>query len=146
MIQIATDRDGRQWALLATDSTLRARLVEGSATPAVMDLSDLVDAYGPLVLSPTRPATDGGFTAFVDTVDLVASDPGTACVEQIDQVARFAQSIVSATTARAHFATCSTPRASHVRASAIGGAPRDEMWGAEVGPECPGRGETRVTE
>lgn len=143
MTQIASDRDGRQWALLTTDGVLRARLVQGSATPAAMELAELVDAYGPLVLSPTRPAADGGFTAFVDTVDLVASDPGTACVEQIDQVARFAQSIVSATTTRAHSATCSTPRASHVRASPIGGAPRDEMWGAEVGSE---RGETRVTE
>ena len=136
MNQIASDRDGRQWALLATDGALRARLVHGAATPAVMDLAELVDTYGPLVLSPTRPATDSGFSAFVDTVDLVASDPGTADVEQIDQVARFAQSIVSVrrTSARvAHPHTCSTPRASHVRASPIGGAPRDEMWGAEVG-------------
>nr|WP_233279840.1 hypothetical protein [Prescottella equi] len=109
MIQLATDRDGRQWALLGTDSTLRGRLVEGTATPAMMDLTDLVDAYGPLILSPKHPATDGALTAFVDTVDLVASHPETADVEQISRVAKFAKSILSPRriTPRTHSDECS---------------------------------------
>lgn len=92
--QIASDRQGRQWAVVAIGSSLRGRLVCGEAVPAVMDLADLVDMYGPLVMTPTRPATAGGYAAIADTIGLVASDPETASVEQIDQVATFAQSIV----------------------------------------------------
>ncbi|WP_064076074.1 hypothetical protein [Prescottella equi] len=94
MKPIACDRDGRHWVLLATGRTLRARLVRGEADLAVMDLAELVDMYGPLVLAPARPAVGGGYAAFADIVDLVASDPGTASVEQIDQVAAFAKSMV----------------------------------------------------
>ena len=92
--QVAVDRDGREWALIAIDNVLKARLVRGTATPAVLDLGELVERYGPLVLSPTRPTAAGGFTALTDTVGLVASDPETASIEQIRQVATFAQSIV----------------------------------------------------
>lgn len=91
---VAVDRDGRQWAILAVDNRLTARLVHGTATPAVLDLDKLVHRYGPLILSLTRPSTAGGFMALADTVGLVASDPETASVEQIRQVAAFAQSIV----------------------------------------------------
>lgn len=94
MTVTAIDRDGRRWALIAIDGVLRARLVHGSATPAHLELSELVNTFGPLVLSPTRHADTVGFAAFIDTVDLVASDPATASVESIDQVARFARSIV----------------------------------------------------
>lgn len=94
MKPIACDRDGRHWVLLVTGRTLRARLVRGDGAPAVMDLAELVEAYGPLVLSPARPAVGGGYAVFADTVDLVASDPETASVEQIDQVAAFAKSMV----------------------------------------------------
>jgi len=92
---VAVDRDGRQWAILAIDNRLAARLVHGTASPAVLDLDELVHRYGPLVLPPTRPPTASGLVAFVDTVGLVASDPETASVEQIRQVAAFAQSIVA---------------------------------------------------
>jgi len=92
---VAVDRDGRQWAILALDSRLTARLVRGTATPAVLDLDELVHRYGPLVLSPTHPHVAGEFMALADTVGLVASDPETASVEQIRQVATFAQSIVA---------------------------------------------------
>ena len=92
---VAVDRDGRQWAVLALDHRLTARLVHGTATPAVLDLDELVHRYGPLVLSPTCPPTAGGFVALADTVGLVASDPETASVEQIRQVAAFAQSILA---------------------------------------------------
>ncbi|MFD6677289.1 hypothetical protein ACFWDA_23370 [Rhodococcus zopfii] len=91
---IAVDREGREWAVLAIDSVLKGRLVSGTATAAVMDLVELVDTYGPLIMSPTRPAAVGGFTTIVDTVGLVASDPETASIEQIEQVAAFAKSIV----------------------------------------------------
>ncbi|AHD24020.1 hypothetical protein Y013_24905 (plasmid) [Rhodococcus pyridinivorans SB3094] len=92
---VAVDRDGRQWAVLAIDSRLTARLVRGTASPAVLDLDELVHRYGPLILSPTPCSTAGGFIALADTVGLVASDPETASVEQIRQVAAFAQSIVA---------------------------------------------------
>lgn len=92
--QIAVDREGRQWAVLAVGSTLRGRLISGNASPAVLDLAELIDMYGPLIMSPSRPTTAGGYAALVDTVGLVASDPGTASVEQIGLVATFAQSIV----------------------------------------------------
>jgi hypothetical protein len=91
---VAVDRDGREWAVLAVDSGLKARLVHGTTTPAVLDLDELVHRYGPVALSPTRPATAGRFVALADTVGLVASDPETASVEQIRQVAAFAQSII----------------------------------------------------
>lgn len=94
MKPIACDRDGRHWVLVATDSTLRGRLVRGEADLAVMDLAEIIETYGPLVLSPARPAVGGGYAAFADTVDLVASDPGTASVDQIDQVAAFAKSML----------------------------------------------------
>jgi len=92
---VAVDRDGRQWAILAIGNRLTARLVRGTATPAVLDLDELMHRYGPLVLSPTRPATAGEFMALAETVGLVASDPETASVEQIRQVAAFAQAIVA---------------------------------------------------
>ena len=59
-----------------------------------MDLVELVDAYGPLIMSPAPPTTVGEFTAITDTVCLVASDPETASIEQIEQVAAFAKSIL----------------------------------------------------
>lgn len=93
--QVAFDRSGREWTVLAIDSGLKARLVRGVATtPAVMDLDELVEMHGPLMMSPARPTTAGGFVALTDTVGIVASDPETASVEQIRQVAAFAQSIV----------------------------------------------------
>ncbi|MCZ1075223.1 MULTISPECIES: hypothetical protein [Rhodococcus] len=92
---VAVDRDGRQWVVLALGNRLTARLVRGTATPAVLDLDELVHRYGPLVLSPTHPHVAGEFMALADTVGLVASDPETASVEQIRQVAAFAQAIVA---------------------------------------------------
>lgn len=58
--QIAYDQSGREWAVLAIDSGLKARLVHGVATPAVMDLDELVEVHGPLIMSPTRPTAAGG--------------------------------------------------------------------------------------
>ncbi|MGW0022159.1 hypothetical protein ACWDUD_27930 [Rhodococcus sp. NPDC003382] len=91
---VGSDRQGRRWAVLTIGGTLRARLISGIAIPAVMDLAELIDTYGPLVMFPTRATPAGGVEALIDTVQLVASDPETASVEQISQVAAFARSIV----------------------------------------------------
>lgn len=93
-VQIAVDRQGREWAVLALGSMLKGRLVGGTATPGAMDLVKLVDIYRPLILFPTDSIAAVRFDAFVDTVHLVASDPETASIEQIEQVAAFAKSIV----------------------------------------------------
>ncbi len=58
--QVAYDRSGREWEVLAIDSGLKARLVRGVATPAVMDLDELVEMHGPLIMSPARPTAAGG--------------------------------------------------------------------------------------
>lgn len=92
--QIAFDRVGREWTVFALEGQLKGRLIQQGAAPIVCDLDELVEMHGPLVLSPTRPAATGGFAAIADTVGLVASDPETASVEQIHQVAVFAMSIV----------------------------------------------------
>ncbi|MBF6215690.1 hypothetical protein IU436_28910 [Nocardia farcinica] len=52
----ATDVEQRRWALVVVGGQIRARLVRGTCKPAVMTVSDLVDAYGPLTLAPTRLA------------------------------------------------------------------------------------------
>ncbi|TCN53477.1 hypothetical protein EV641_106121 [Rhodococcus sp. SMB37] len=91
---IASDREGRRWAVISVGATLKGRLVGGTATPAVMDLAELIDAHGPLIMTSARPAVTGGFAAIADTVGLVASDPETASIDQIKQVAAFAMSLV----------------------------------------------------
>lgn len=92
--QIAFDRVGREWTVFALEGQLKGRLTRQGAAHAVYDLDELVEMHGPLVLSPTRPATTGGLAAIADTVGLVASDPETASIEQIQQVAVFAKSII----------------------------------------------------
>ncbi|WP_194150321.1 hypothetical protein [Prescottella subtropica] len=136
---IAVDRDGRRWELLSVEGVLRARLVSGQCMPNDMDLDDLVDAHGPLVLPPARPADE----AFIDTVDLVATDPETASIQHIEVVAGFARSVIAGPCGRTHSAMYVASRAGHTRASQIGQAGRGEMWGAGVDSE---RGGTRVTE
>ncbi|MBC2592460.1 hypothetical protein [Rhodococcus aetherivorans] len=93
---VGVDRSGRSWALVTIGGTVRARLVSDAGTPATMAVEELVHAHGPLVLSPT-PGLEGGggCAAFVDTVDLVASDPETASVEQIRAVSAFARRILT---------------------------------------------------
>lgn len=95
--QIASDSEGPTWAILSIGNTLKARLLVGAAPVAVMELSELVDTYGPLVLSPTH-AVDG-FMPILDTVDLVASDPETASVEQIRVVASVLRGILDGSAA-----------------------------------------------
>ncbi|KOS57616.1 hypothetical protein [Rhodococcus rhodochrous] len=92
---VGVDRSGRRWAVVAVGDTVRARLVSDTGTPATMAIEELVYAHGPLVLSPAAGIERGGVcAAFVDTVDLVASDPETASVEQIRAVSAFARRIL----------------------------------------------------
>lgn len=128
---IASDREGRSWAVISAGATLKGHLVSGTATPAVMDLAELIDAHGPLIMTSARPAVTGGFAAIADTVGLVASDPETASIDQIKQVAAFAMSIVRPQGRQG----ISNPAPPHLcmRASAIEGPAHGEMWGAEVG-------------
>lgn len=50
--QIASDLEGRTWAILSVGDGLKARLLTGTAPLAVMELDELVNTYGPLILSP----------------------------------------------------------------------------------------------
>ncbi|WP_075836305.1 MULTISPECIES: hypothetical protein [unclassified Rhodococcus (in: high G+C Gram-positive bacteria)] len=92
--QIAADREGHTWVILSIGNTLKVHRLSGTAPVAVMDLAELVDMYGPLILSPTHPAVADEFASIIDTVDLVASDPETASVEQIRIVASVLRGIL----------------------------------------------------
>ncbi|MHA4854735.1 hypothetical protein L1080_035215 [Rhodococcus sp. MSC1_016] len=88
----ATDRHGRTWELIAMDSTICGLLVADAGTPTVMSAADLIDTHGPVQLSPAGSRlSPGSCDALVDVVDLVASDPETATVEQIREVAAAAR-------------------------------------------------------
>lgn len=91
---IASDRTGRRWILLAVDHRLKCCIWDAATkTHVVQELEEVVAHAGPLVVSL---ATDAGspFDALLDTLDLVASDPETASVEQISLLASFAKSVV----------------------------------------------------
>ena len=88
----ATDRDGRTWELVALESVVCALHVADAGTPTVMAAPDLIDLHGPIRLAPNgHRLTVGSRDALVDVVDLVASDPETATVDQIREVAAAAQ-------------------------------------------------------
>lgn len=95
MTTIASDSAGRRW-VISTDASggLCARSLPEGGDSVTSDLDQIIAAYGPLVMLPTRHAPHSGCTSFVDTVDLVASDPATASIDQITAVALFARSIV----------------------------------------------------
>ena len=92
-----TDRDGRAWSVYLADSGIyRARPRSHFDNASAVDVDDLAMSAGPLVLARGR-AEDraaGAYAALIDTVDLVASDPETATVEQVGVVARFAHAII----------------------------------------------------
>ena len=99
---LGIDREGRQWALLAVNGDSRARLVSGEHHPAVLATTELVNAHGPLVLVPNHCGMSQlGRNAFLDVVDLVATDPETATVDQIAAVATWARSLLRAGTEQA---------------------------------------------
>lgn len=99
--QIAVDREGRTWVILGIGNTLKVHRLSGTAPVAVMDLAELVDMYGPLILAPTHSAVADEFASIIDTVDLVASDPETASVEQIRIVASVLRGILNCPTSEA---------------------------------------------
>ncbi|WP_009480723.1 hypothetical protein [Rhodococcus sp. JVH1] len=84
----ATDRNGHTWELIAIDSVICALLVADTSTPTVVSAAHLIETHGPIRLSPDRcRLSPGARDALVDVVDLVASEPETATVEQIREVA-----------------------------------------------------------
>lgn len=84
------DRIGRRWSVFAgPGGAFRAR-----SAASEVELTALIASAWPVVMSG-ESATAGHRAALADTIDLVASDPATATVEQIAMVARFAQAIVS---------------------------------------------------
>lgn len=94
----ATDRHGRMWELVAIEGVICALLVAGTGAPTVMSAPDLIDLHGPIRLSPDRcRLSPGSHAALVDVVDLVASDPETATVEQIREVATTAAHLLLGT-------------------------------------------------
>ncbi|ROZ52856.1 hypothetical protein EEB12_28860 [Rhodococcus sp. WS1] len=90
--QIASDLEGRTWAILSVGNAMKARLLTGTAPRAAMELDEVVNTYGPLILSPTHEGN--GYVPVLDTADLVASDPETASVEQIRVVASVLRGIL----------------------------------------------------
>ena len=91
----ATDRDGRTWELIAIESVICALLVADARTPTVMSAAHLIETHGPIRLSPSVSRLSlGARDALVDVVDLVASEPETATVEQIREVAAAAHRLL----------------------------------------------------
>ena len=90
----ALDRDGREWTLFALNGQLKGRLSREGAATVIWALDELVEMHGPLTLLPPQPAVTGGFATKPTVSAIVASDPETASIEQIREVAAFAQSIV----------------------------------------------------
>lgn len=134
---VASDRTGRRWVLLSVDHRIKccpwSSIVE---TDAAQDLAEVIAQAGPLLLGLETEASVG-FAALLDTVDLVATDPETASIDQVRLVASFAQSVVLPEDRRRAMATEPTLTAP-MRASAIRGAARDEIQGAEVGNKTGG--------
>lgn len=134
---IASDRTGRRWVLLAVDHRLKCCIWDAATeTHVVQDLDEVVTRSGPLVISLSADVS-GAFDALLDTLDLVASDPETASVEQVSLLASFAQSIVLPVGRRRGMAT-DLSLVAPMRASVIRGPVRDEIQGDEVGNKTGG--------
>jgi len=93
----ATDRHGHEWELVPMQEMVCGRRVADVDDVTVLDAEDLIHAHGPLLLS----AGGSGFSvgtrdALLDVIDLVASDPETASVEQVREVAAIAQLMLAA--------------------------------------------------
>ncbi|WP_213571379.1 hypothetical protein [Rhodococcus sp. USK13] len=94
----ATDRHGRTWELIVMDGVICGLLVADTGTSTVMSVANLVDTHGPVRLTPAGSRLGpGSCDALVDVVDLVASDPETATVEQIREVAAAARLLLGVT-------------------------------------------------
>ncbi|QSE88063.1 hypothetical protein JWS13_05250 (plasmid) [Rhodococcus pseudokoreensis] len=108
----ATDRHGHEWELIPMRETICARkIVEKAATPTVLNADQLLTNHGPLLLSTDRPMFSvGTWDSLVDVVDLVATDPETATIEQIRKVASVAQLMLATTPHQQHIEAVPMPR------------------------------------
>ena len=91
----ATDRHGREWELIPMQEMVCARRVADDVT--VLDAEDLIHDHGPLLLSAGQSGFGVGTRdSLLDVIDLVVSDPETASVDQVREVATIAQRMLTA--------------------------------------------------
>ncbi|SED92315.1 hypothetical protein [Rhodococcus koreensis] len=91
----ATDRHGHEWELLPMQEMVCARRVADDDT--VLNAEDLIHNHGPLLLSAGQSGFGVGTRdALLDVIDLVVSDPETASVDQVREVATIAQCMLTA--------------------------------------------------
>ncbi|MFE5706528.1 hypothetical protein [Rhodococcus koreensis] len=88
----AVDFLGRRWELVPMQDVICARIVaDGVATPTVLSEQLLADC-GPLAISAEALTLSvGAREKLADVVDLVVTDPETASVKQIREVASLAR-------------------------------------------------------
>ena len=88
----AVDFHGRQWELVPIQDVIHARNVaDGVTIPTVLS-EQLLAECGPLVISAEAPTLSvGAREKLADVIDLVVTDPETASVEQIREVASLAR-------------------------------------------------------
>lgn len=101
----ATDSRGHEWELMPTKDGVGARLLADGDQTAVLQAEQLLGDHGPLLISAGRPPFSVGTReALADVVNLVASDPETASIEQVREVAAVAQLLLagSGVSNRAH--------------------------------------------
>ena len=94
----ATDRHGHEWELIPMQEMVCARRVADDVT--VLDAEDLINDHGPLLLSAGQSGFGVGTRdALLDVIDLVASDPETASLDQVREVAAIAQRMLASQSA-----------------------------------------------
>lgn len=88
----ATDLQGHEWELIPMQERVCARRVADADSVTVLDVENLIHDHGPLLLSAGQSGIGVGTRdALLDVIDLVASDPETASVDQVREVAAIAQ-------------------------------------------------------
>ncbi|KXX58088.1 hypothetical protein [Rhodococcus sp. LB1] len=96
----ATDRHGHEWELIPMQKMVCARRVAEVDDVTVLDAEDLIHDHGPLLLSAGQSGFGVGTRdALLDVIDLVASDPETASVDQVREVAAIAQRMLASQSA-----------------------------------------------
>jgi hypothetical protein len=86
------DFHGHHWELVSMqDDVCARRIADGVATPTMLS-EDLLAECGPLMISAEALTLRvGAREKLVDVIDLVVTDPETASVEQIREVASLAR-------------------------------------------------------
>jgi hypothetical protein len=88
----AVDFHGRQWDLVPIQDVICARIVADSVAKPVVLSEQLLAECGPLVISVEAPTLSvGAREKLADVIDLVVTNPETASVEQIREVASLAR-------------------------------------------------------